>query len=481
MRRETIGDYLESITLADIVNVRMVGFAFTRAWTYIMFFSTVIHYSVRNDISHLNSTDTWASLGLVVLMVASALFSQHFLRRVVGKRWIKIAAPVILVLVTALLALVEADWFRQPWCSMLSVASGVGLGLFYLAWGEAYTRLDERRTAVEALASFLFAALIFPAIISLPHIFAVVLTMMLPLVSAAILFKVLGVWDKPPLLEPVRINKSGFLLKALFSAGILGFVEGLIRSLFLEVNPVVDIDLYPWVFLVAALLAGAIMSITVVSGKKPDLGFAYKIILFVMAFIFLLLPIINRGTFWANVLALTGYSTISLLVWVILARTTSRYHLSSIVVFGFGWGLMVAGGLAGTFLGGLLTSFIDLTPRILSLVALLSVCVFLFSYLFLFSERSVVELTVEGADEPGSVRPFRKRCEEVAQEFRLSAKETEVMILVAKGRSTPRICEELDISQGTVNTHLTHIYKKLDVHDKQQLLDVLEGRSTGGR
>ena len=51
------------------------------------------------------------------------------------------------------------------------------------------------------------------------------------------------------------------------------------------------------------------------------------------------------------------------------------------------------------------------------------------------------------------------------------------MILVAKGRSTPRICEELDISQGTVNTHLTHIYKKLDVHDKQQLLDVLEGRT----
>ncbi|MEG0323158.1 MAG: LuxR C-terminal-related transcriptional regulator, partial [Raoultibacter sp.] len=156
--------------------------------------------------------------------------------------------------------------------------------------------------------------------------------------------------------------------------------------------------------------------------------------------------------------------------------TTSRYHLSSIVVFGFGWGLMVAGGLAGTFIGGLLTSFVDLTPRLLSLIALLSVCALLFAYLFLFNERSVVELTVEGSEDPGGARPFRRRCEEVAETYKLSAKETEVMILVAKGRSTPRICDELDISQGTVNTHLTHIYKKLDVHDKQELIDVLEGR-----
>ncbi|MEG0758405.1 MAG: hypothetical protein RR505_08340, partial [Raoultibacter sp.] len=315
VRRGTIGDYLGSITLADIVNVRMVGFALTRAWAYVMFFSTVIHYSVRNDISHLNSTDTWSSLGLVVLMVASALLSQRFARLVIGKRWIQIATPMLLLIITALLALVEADWFRQPWCSILSLASGVGLGIFYLGWGQAYTRLDETKTAVEALTSFLLAALIFPAIILLPLLVAVAVTMALPLISAFILFKLLGVWNSPPVLEPVRLDKSQFLIKALLSVGILGFVESLMRSLFIEVNPVVDGGLYPWVFLVAALLAAVIISITIVSDKKPDFGFAYKVVLFVMAFVFLLLPIVDRGTFWANVLALTGYSTISLLVW----------------------------------------------------------------------------------------------------------------------------------------------------------------------
>ena len=29
---------------------------------------------------------------------------------------------------------------------------------------------------------------------------------------------------------------------------------------------------------------------------------------------------------------------------------------------------------------------------------------------------------------------------------------------------------------GTVNTHLAHIYKKLDVHDRQQMIDMLDAR-----
>ena len=75
-----------------------------------------------------------------------------------------------------------------------------------------------------------------------------------------------------------------------------------------------------------------------------------------------------------------------------------------------------------------------------------------------------------------SPRPrFQDRCLEVAAAFELSPKETEVMILFAKGRSAARIQEELFISKGTVSTHLRHIYQKMDVHSKQEMLDVIEG------
>lgn len=38
----------------------------------------------------------------------------------------------------------------------------------------------------------------------------------------------------------------------------------------------------------------------------------------------------------------------------------------------------------------------------------------------------------------------------------------------------PRISEELFISPSTTTTHMNHIYKKCDVHTKQQLLDLCE-------
>ena len=69
---------------------------------------------------------------------------------------------------------------------------------------------------------------------------------------------------------------------------------------------------------------------------------------------------------------------------------------------------------------------------------------------------------------------FVSRCVEVAHQFGLSERETQIMILYAKGRSYTRIQEELYISRGTLTTHLRHIYQKMDVHNKQEFLDLIE-------
>ncbi|GLP71928.1 DNA-binding response regulator [Streptomyces sp. TUS-ST3] len=48
----------------------------------------------------------------------------------------------------------------------------------------------------------------------------------------------------------------------------------------------------------------------------------------------------------------------------------------------------------------------------------------------------------------------------------LSAREREVLALVAKGTSNREIARELFISEATVKTHLTHLYGKLGVKDR---------------
>ena len=65
----------------------------------------------------------------------------------------------------------------------------------------------------------------------------------------------------------------------------------------------------------------------------------------------------------------------------------------------------------------------------------------------------------------------------IAEDRGLSARETEVIALYAHGRSATYIADELDISPQTVKTHLKRAYAKLDVHSRQDLLDLLYDRS----
>ena len=69
---------------------------------------------------------------------------------------------------------------------------------------------------------------------------------------------------------------------------------------------------------------------------------------------------------------------------------------------------------------------------------------------------------------------FKRKCAAVADTFLLSRKETEVLFLLAKGRNSAAIQEALYISAGTANTHMRHIYRKLDVHSQHELIELVE-------
>jgi len=59
------------------------------------------------------------------------------------------------------------------------------------------------------------------------------------------------------------------------------------------------------------------------------------------------------------------------------------------------------------------------------------------------------------------------------QQFDLTKKEREVVQLVCQGMDNPHIAARLYISLSTVKTHIQHIFQKLDVQNKHQLLSKL--------
>lgn len=78
------------------------------------------------------------------------------------------------------------------------------------------------------------------------------------------------------------------------------------------------------------------------------------------------------------------------------------------------------------------------------------------------------------AREGGVAADPKGRCERLARAYELSARETEVLNLLAAGRDVPYIERELVVAKSTVKTHIKHIYAKCGVSSRQSLLDLLE-------
>jgi len=73
-----------------------------------------------------------------------------------------------------------------------------------------------------------------------------------------------------------------------------------------------------------------------------------------------------------------------------------------------------------------------------------------------------------------SVNDIDMRVAVLAQTHQLTGRETEILGYLARGRSQPYIRDELVLSKNTVASHVKHIYAKLGVHSKQEVLDLFE-------
>lgn len=79
------------------------------------------------------------------------------------------------------------------------------------------------------------------------------------------------------------------------------------------------------------------------------------------------------------------------------------------------------------------------------------------------------------AKDGGHLRDrLSKQCLVLQDEYRLTNRETEILEMLVRGNSYARIAEQLFISENTVRTHTRHLYAKLGVHKREEILDILE-------
>ena len=202
------------------------------------------------------------------------------------------------------------------------------------------------------------------------------------------------------------------------------------------------------------------------------------------------------------------------LVYVVVTRSTRLQGLSPLVAFGVGQALISAVVLAGNLVGKLLFQMAGATPLLLSAVCGAGVLALFFMVVARAAqvgadEGEEAEGDAEKMEEAEEVEeaPRRERgrtgkssCspelalaegkgssvldeaqeEDPAAAFAravgLTARETEILSLLARGRTLPYIANELFVTTGTVKTHVRHIYEKALVNNRQELLDKVEAR-----
>ena len=76
--------------------------------------------------------------------------------------------------------------------------------------------------------------------------------------------------------------------------------------------------------------------------------------------------------------------------------------------------------------------------------------------------------------EDASEGKWRRRVTEISQEAKLSPRQHEVFVFLAKGRNAQYIANELFIAVHTAKAHIYRIYQKVGVHTQQELLDFIE-------
>lgn len=191
-----------------------------------------------------------------------------------------------------------------------------------------------------------------------------------------------------------------------------------------------------------------------------------------------------------------GYEFFDILAWVLFVDVARRRGENALHIFGLGVAFMFAGMALGNMAGGVTSTLVangDVQMTVVAMMATLCLVVVAF---MVFPEGAVAQLSssMRGGrkDKDAEERPsenvetddteeagasegrLEQHCTAVAKAYGLTPRESEVIVLLAYGRTLSIIARDLQIAKGTARTHIENIYRKLDVHKQQELIDLVE-------
>ena len=91
-------------------------------------------------------------------------------------------------------------------------------------------------------------------------------------------------------------------------------------------------------------------------------------------------------------------------------------------------------------------------------------------------DNSAIASTTAAPENTTPEDPLEIRCAQIAEHYSLTTREAEIFSYLAHGRSATYTAKELYVSAETVKVHIKHIYEKLGVHSRDELLNLVQNK-----
>lgn len=434
------------------------------------------------------------------------------------------------------LPLPDSTW-ALPVFIAASMATGIGSGFMWLLWGSFYSRIPQDHTEVLAPASAAIAALLTLASSAMSGWVGIAFVASFPIISGMSLEWALRNAPRKGADQNKHHQSEPSAAHALRSMGrtVLGILVACVfvclSGGFLDADPYIrpETPVNQASILVALVFAMALTAVAVVGPRRISISFFYRWMCpaLVLGFASVILLPDPFGSIVAFITSISARFAFCLITQMFFARFAESGKATATQSFGWGWIGVHLGDFIGVFLLLMLQNFPIGNLGGFENVAAGCIVVLVFATMFVLDDEtsfrtqnpsaenapSIItpskkseELTtarpgdnanesigrnsdaqaeqrtpLQDAEEPaadqkeqaGNDASFEETILSISKTFRLTPRETEVFSLLARGRSIPYIRDELVISRETAATHAKHIYAKLDVHSRQELIDLV--------
>lgn len=418
---------------------------------------------------------------LVALAFVALLFAVLRIRSAPGKgTYATLVGALLSCIGTALLLLFDEIEPQKTTLlfSLVGLLLGSGNCLMVMAWTSMFGKLQGKTLFASALG----VAVCCCALVSFAQVVGATTVLLaataaLSIASAACYIS-LAVKSKVPAYDPLPVPLGSAYVRIACSLGCFGFLFTMMIMQF-AIAPHGQASSYTWAFGFGGIAAAtAILAMGRIVRKEWDFVFAYR---------FVALPILiaffpfDPGSDFSLKFAL-WFSTMALWCFLsivpgVLRQAAATLHVPVFFTVGIGVGGLCIGAVSGYFVAWLV-EFLDPMPNYyINVTAIIAMAIGLIGSNIVLTKGSLVRAYRKASASLGQAddadTSTSEKVSRVVEAYGLTNRESDVLSILARGHGLARVQEDLFISEGTALTHKRHIYQKLDVHSKSELIDLV--------